>query len=43
MTNELKSFKKHWQRWSAAEKMAALTALAVLTALLGAPVTAGLL
>ncbi|MGF7177743.1 hypothetical protein [Azospirillum doebereinerae] len=43
MTNELKSFKKDWQRWSAAEKMIALTALVALAALLGAPVTAGLL
>ncbi|CAO3431064.1 hypothetical protein [Azospirillum doebereinerae] len=43
MTNELKSFKKDWQRWSSAEKMIALTALVVLAALLGAPVTAGLL
>jgi len=43
MTDELKSFKKDWQRWSATEKMIAVTLLIVVTALLGAPVTAGLL
>lgn len=43
MTNELKSFKRDWQRWSAAEKMVAVTVLAVLAALLGAPVTTVLL
>ncbi len=43
MTGELKSFKKDWQRWSALEKLAAVTMLVVVTALLSAPVTAGLL
>ncbi len=42
MTNDLKSFKRDWQRWSAKEKMIAVTALVALAALLG-PLGAGLL
>lgn len=43
MTDELKSFKKDWQRWSAKEKLIAVTMLIALVALLGGPVGAGLL
>ena len=43
MTDELKSFKKDWERWSGAEKLTAVTLLILLTALLGGPVTLGLL
>lgn len=43
MADELKSFKKDWQRWSAREKMIAITLLIALIALLGSPVGAGLL
>ncbi|WP_281262029.1 hypothetical protein [Azospirillum thermophilum] len=43
MTNELKSFKKDWQRWSPAERLAAVTLLIVLAVVLGGPVTIGLL
>lgn len=39
MARELKSFKKDWQRWSAAEKLIAVTLLVVATVILGGPVT----
>ncbi|MBP2229312.1 hypothetical protein [Azospirillum agricola] len=44
MADELKSFKKDWQRWSATEKMIAVTVLILVAAtLVGAPITVGLL
>lgn len=43
MTDELKSFKKDWQRWSPAEKLVAVTVLIVITAVIGGPVTIGLM
>lgn len=43
MTDDLKSFKKDWQRWSSGEKLVAVTLLLLVTAVLGGPVTFGLL
>lgn len=43
MTDDLKSFKKDWQRWSSAEKLVAVTVVLVITAILGGPATLGLL
>ncbi len=39
MAQDLKSFKKDWQRWSAAEKLVAVALLVVATLALGGPVT----
>ncbi|MBP2293467.1 MULTISPECIES: hypothetical protein [Azospirillum] len=40
MAQDLKSFKKDWQRWSPAEKLVAVALLVVATVVLGGPVTA---
>lgn len=40
MADQLKSFRKDWQRWSAAEKLTAVSLLVTLAALLGAPLAA---
>lgn len=40
MAQQLKSFKKDWQRWSPAEKLVAIALLVVATVVLGGPVTA---
>lgn len=37
MSNDLKSFKKDWQRWSRVERLVAITLLVVVTAALGSP------
>ncbi|WP_282183904.1 hypothetical protein [Azospirillum sp. TSO35-2] len=37
MADELKSFKRDWQRWSSAEKLTAVSALIVIATLLGVP------
>ncbi len=39
MAQDLKSFKKDWQRWSPAEKLVAIALLVVATVVLGGPVT----
>ncbi|CAO3420871.1 MULTISPECIES: hypothetical protein [Azospirillum] len=39
MAQDLKSFKKDWQRWSAAEKLTAVAILIVAAVALGGPVT----
>ena len=39
MAQDLKSFKKDWQRWSPAEKLTAIALLVVATVVLGGPVT----
>lgn len=41
MADELKSFRRDWKRWSPAERLIAVTVLALM-ALLGAPAAAGL-
>lgn len=43
MANDLKSFKKDWQRWSAAERLIAIAVLLGVTVLLGGPLTLGIL
>ena len=39
MAQDLKSFKKDWQRWSAAEKLTAVAILIVAAVALGGPVS----
>lgn len=43
MSNDLKSFKKDWQRWSRVERLTAVALLVGATALLGGPLTFGIL
>ena len=43
MSNDLKSFKKDWQRWTRVERLTAIALLAGVTAVLGGPLTMGIL
>lgn len=43
MAEELKSFRKDWQRWSGVERATIIVILVLVVALVGAPVTISLL
>ena len=43
MSNDLKSFKKDWQRWTRVERLTAIALLVGATAALGGPLTLGIL
>lgn len=43
MSNDLKSFKKDWQRWSAVERLTVIVLLLGATIALGGPLTLGIL
>ncbi|MBP2303019.1 hypothetical protein [Azospirillum picis] len=42
MADQLKSFRKDWQRWSSTEKLVAVTVILAIAALLGAPAAANM-
>lgn len=43
MSEDLKSFKKDWQRWTRVERLTAIVLLIGATAALGGPLTMGVL
>jgi len=43
MTKDLMSFKKDWQRWSRVERLTAVALLFGASAILGGPITLGIL